>query len=185
MFGISWERKPRHGRIFSRPGRYLTHRNNFWQISKTRLPRPLTSPAASLAIRKHCNMHPHPWTSCLGLDSICRRATWHSIRAISRVQQQHPDSRIGRGYRTQPGINEAEPIASKGDKSFQGKIVSPAGIVHKGPQPSQSKTRFSAADNNCTSAEKRQSATAHEEEKTALMVVGLAGGLAPLWLSSR
>ena len=84
MFGLSWERKPRRGRIFSRPGRDLTHRNNFWLISKTRLPRPLTSPVASFAIRKHCNMHPHPWTSCLGLDSICRQATWHSIRALSR-----------------------------------------------------------------------------------------------------
>ena len=30
-----------------------TLRNNFWQISKTRLPRPLTSPVASLGIRKH------------------------------------------------------------------------------------------------------------------------------------
>ena len=44
----------------------------------------LTSPVASLATRKHCSMHPHPWTSCLGLGSICRRAAWHSIRAISR-----------------------------------------------------------------------------------------------------
>ena len=84
MFGLSWERKPRRGRIFLRPGRDLTHRYNFLQISKTRLPRPLTSPVASPAIRKHCNMHPHPCTSCLGLDSICRRATLHSIRAISR-----------------------------------------------------------------------------------------------------
>ena len=54
MFGLSWERKPRRGRIFSRPGRDLTPRNNFWLISKMRLPRPLTSPVASLAIRKHC-----------------------------------------------------------------------------------------------------------------------------------
>ena len=44
------------------------------------LPRPLTSPVASLGIRKHCNMHPHPRTSCSGLG----RATWHSIRVISR-----------------------------------------------------------------------------------------------------
>ena len=44
----------------------------------------LTCPVASLAIRKHCSVHPHPLTSCLGLDSICRRATWRSIRAISR-----------------------------------------------------------------------------------------------------
>ena len=65
-------------------GKGFDPRNNFWQISKTRLPRPLTSPAASLAITKHSSMHPHPWTSCLGLNSICRRATWHSIRAIPR-----------------------------------------------------------------------------------------------------
>ena len=84
MFGQSMGRRPRRGRIFSKPGRDLTLRNNFWQISKTRLPRPLTSPVASLGIRKHCNKHPHSWTSCSGLGSICRRATWHSIRAISR-----------------------------------------------------------------------------------------------------
>ena len=53
MFVLSWERKPRRGRICSRPGRDLTSRNNFWQISKTRLPHPLTSPAASLATSKH------------------------------------------------------------------------------------------------------------------------------------
>ena len=84
LFGQSQGRRPIRGQIFSRPGRDLTLRNNFWQISKTRLPRPLTSPVASLGIRKHCNIHPHPWTSCSGLGSICRRATWHSIRAISR-----------------------------------------------------------------------------------------------------
>ena len=84
MFGLSWECKPRRGGIFSRPGQDLTPRNNFWQMSKTRLPHPLTSPVASLAIRKHCSMHPQPWTSCLGLDSSCRRAIWHSVRAISR-----------------------------------------------------------------------------------------------------
>ena len=84
-----------------------------------------------------------------------------------------------------PGINEAEPIASKGDKAFQGKIASPAGTVHKGPQPLQNKTRVSAADSDGTSAEKWQSATVHEEETTALVAVGVAGGLAALWLSSR
>ena len=75
------------------------------------------------------------------------------------------------------------------DKAFQGKTASPAGIVHEEPHPSQNKTRVSAADNDGTSAadppEKRQSATAHKEEKTALMAVGIAGGLAALRLSSR
>ena len=81
-----------------------------------------------------------------------------------------------------PGINEAEPIASKGDKAFRGKIAALAGTVHKGPQ---NKTRDSAADNGGMSAEERQSATAHEEVKTTFVAVGIAGGLAALWLSSR
>ena len=75
------------------------------------------------------------------------------------------------------------------DKAFQGKSASPDGTIHEEPQPSQNKTRVSAADNDGTSAadppEKRQSAKAHEEEKTALVAVGIADGLPALWLSSR
>ena len=96
----------------------------------------------------------------------------------NEIQIAGSDAAIGHN----PGINEAEPIATKGDKAFQGKIALPAGTVHKGPQ---NKTRVSAADSDGTSTEKRQSATAHEEEKTALVAVGVAGGLAALWLSSR
>ena len=95
----------------------------------------------------------------------------------NEIQIAGSDAAIGHN----PGINEAEPIASKGDKGFQGKIASPAGAVHKRPQPSQNKTKVSAADSDGTSAEKRQSsATAHEEEKTALVAVGVADGLAAL-----
>ena len=54
----------------------------------------------------------------------------------SEIQIAGSDAAIGHN----PGINEAEPIASKGDKAFQGKIASPAGTVHKGPQPSQNMT---------------------------------------------
>ena len=93
----------------------------------------------------------------------------------NEIQIAGSDAAIGHN----PGINEAEPIASKGDKAFQGKIASPAGTVHKGPQ---NKTTDSAADNSGTSAEERQNATAYEEEKTALVAVGIAGGLAALWL---
>ena len=103
---------------------------------------------------------------------------------INEVESINPTSEVNN-----PGINEAEPIASKDDKAFQGKTASPAGTVHEEPQPSQNKTRVSAADNDGTSAadppEKRQSATAHEQEKTALVAVGIMGGLAALWLSSR
>ena len=174
------DRKPRRGRIFSRPRRDLTPRNNFWLISKTRLPRPMTSPVASLAIRNHCSMHPHPWTSCLGYGAICRRATWHSTRQYPGVQQRNPESW---SYRTQPWDNEAEPIASKGNKAFQEKIASPAGTFHKGPQPSHNKKGPEGDDG--TSAEKWQSTTAHEEEKMALVAIGVAGGLAAFSLSSR
>ena len=90
-----------------------------------------------------------------------------------------------------PRINEVESInpTSEVDKAFQEKTASQTGTVHEEPHPSQNKTRVSVADNDGTSAadppEKRQSATAHEQEKTALVAVGIAGGLAALWLSSR
>ena len=93
-----------------------------------------------------------------------------NIQGYNEIQIAGSDSGIGHN----PGINEAEPIASKGDKAFQGNIASPAGTVHKW---SQNKTRDSAADNGGTSAEERQSATADEEENTALLVVGVASGL--------
>ena len=97
----------------------------------------------------------------------------------NEIQIAGSDAAIGHN----PGINEVESInpTSVVDKAFQGKTASPAGAVNKGPQPS----RDSAADNGGTSAEERQNATAFEEEKTALVAVGIAGGLAALWLSSR
>ena len=51
----------------------------------------------------------------------------------NEIQIAGSDAVIGHN----PWINEAEPInpASKGDKAFQGKTASPAGTVHKGPQP--------------------------------------------------
>ena len=50
----------------------------------------------------------------------------------NEIQIAGSDAAIGHNL----GINEAEPIASKGDKAFQGKIASTAGTIHKGLQPS-------------------------------------------------
>ena len=116
MFGLSWEQKPRRGRIFSRPGQDLTPRKNFWQIPKTRLPRPLTSPIASLAIRNHCNMHPHHWTLVFGIGlhlspSDMKPLSGNIQGYNNEIQIAGSDAAIGHN----PGINEAEPIASNGD----------------------------------------------------------------------
>ena len=100
----------------------------------------------------------------------------------NKIQIAGSDAAIGHN----PWINEVESInpTSEVDKAFQGKTASPAGTVHEGPQPSQNKSSAAEADNDGTSTadppEERQSATAHEEEKTALMAVGIAGGLAAL-----
>ena len=104
-------------------------------------------------------------------------------RYNNEIQIAGSDADIGHS----PGINEADRISSKGNKAFQGKITSPAGTVHKGPQPSQNKTSPEGHDGTSAAdpPEKWQSTTAHEEEKTDLMAVGVAGGLAALWLSSR
>ena len=87
----------------------------------------------------------------------------------NEIQIAGSDAAIGHN----PGINEAEPMASKGDKAFQERIASPAGTVHKEPQPSKD----SAADNGGTSAEERQSTTVHEEEKTTLVAVAIGVAL--------
>ena len=54
------EPEPGQGQIFSRLGRDLMPRNNFWLIWETRLPSPVASPVT----RKHLGMRPHPLTSC-------------------------------------------------------------------------------------------------------------------------
>ena len=56
-----------------------------WPTSKTPSPRPSTSPAASLAIRRRSSMHQPLWTSSLGLGSTSPRANWPSTRAMSRA----------------------------------------------------------------------------------------------------
>ena len=90
----------------------------------------------------------------------------------NEIQIAGSDAAIGHN----PGINEAEPIFSKGDKAFRGKIASPAGTAHRGPQ---NKLRDSAADNGSTSAEERQSATGHGRWDSgwpcgALVIISLA-----------
>ena len=80
-----------------------------------------------------------------------------------------------------------EPIdpASEVDKAFQRKTAPPSGTIHKEPQPSPEKNgdgTFAAGV-----PEERQSdgqATAHKEEKKALVAAGIAVGLVTLGLSS-
>ena len=85
MCRLSWERKPRRARTFSRPGRGSTHKSSSWPKSNTPSPRPSTSPAASLDIKRRSSMHQPFSTSSLGLGSTSPRATWPSTRAMSRA----------------------------------------------------------------------------------------------------
>ena len=108
----------------------------------------------------------------------------------NEIQIAGSDAAIGHN----PWINEAEAInpASKADKAFQEKTASPAGIVHKRPRPfpetnGDGMSAAPAADPAYV-PEERQSdgqAKAHEEEKTAIVAIGIAVGLVVLWLSSR
>ena len=70
----------------------------------------------------------------------------------NEIQIAGSDAVIGHN----PGINEAEPIASKGDKAFQGKIASPAGTVHKGPQPSITRRDVSRDSTECDGPRRRK-----------------------------
>ena len=117
----------------------------------------------------------------------------------NEIQIAGSDAAIGHN----PWINEAEPInpASKSDKAFQGKTASPAGTIHKGPQPTgeastpetnddgtSARSSGTPAADHAPVPEERQSdgqAKAHEEENTALVAIGIAVGLVVLWLSSH
>ena len=57
--------------------------------------------------------------------------------------------------------------------------------VHKGPQPSQNKTRVSAADSTARQRRNGRARRSTKKKTTALVAVGVAGGLAALCLSSR
>ena len=86
-----------------------------------------------------------------------------------------------------PGINGSEQIGkTTGDKSFEVKIVAPAGTDYKGPlsgRPAGSPpTPATVAPQQHASA---AAATSHEEEKTALIDAGVGVGLVALWLSLR
>ena len=58
MCGLSWERKPRRARTLLKPGRGSTLKSSSLPASKTQSPRPSTSPAASLAIRRRSSINP-------------------------------------------------------------------------------------------------------------------------------
>ena len=94
-----------------------------------------------------------------------------------------------------PGINESEQISGTGDKSFVGKIAAPAGTDHKGPPSGKpaadvAEQRGHAADvaeqrGQDQHASGRAAAARHEDEKTALIALGVGVGLVALWLASR
>ena len=87
---------------------------NSWQISKTRLPRLWTSPAASVGI-KNTPVCVHAFRSRLRNRALSD-AERHGAppELYPWVQQPYPDSRIGRGAWTQPrdkrgGVDQSRP----------------------------------------------------------------------------
>ena len=177
-FGQSWDRKLRPVQTFLNPGRDLTLKSNLWRISKMPSPRPSTSPAASLDIKKTLQYASTPLDYVFGIGLY--------LAAIDMAL--HPGN--FQGYNNEiviagseavighnPGINESEQISkTTGDKSFEGKIAAPAGTDHMGPpsgRPAGSPTpaavapvapqqHASAADRKSSS---RAASTSHEEEK--------------------
>ena len=77
-----------------------------------------------------------------------------------------------------PGINELAPISTAGDKTLEGKIIPPAGTVHRGLQHSNQSSQPKQPQTQPVAKPQQQ---AHEEEKAALVVGGIAVGLVTLW----
>ena len=77
MFGLSWERRPRHVRTFSRPGRGSTLKSSSWPTSKMQLLLQSTSPAASLLSKDA--------TVCINPSGLRLR-----VRALPRLERHVP-----------------------------------------------------------------------------------------------
>ena len=184
MFWLSWERKLRCGGIFSKQGHDFFAQKQFLANIEDTIASSFDIPSSISRYQKTLQYASAPLDFVFGIwlypspsDSALHPGNIQGYN--NKIQLAGSDAAIGHNL----GINEALPIANKGDKAFQGKVASPAGTVHNGSQPSQNKTSSEGHDR--TSAEKRPSATAHEEQKTSLVAVGVAGGLSALWLSSR
>ena len=101
------------------------------------------------------------------------------------VQQRDPDSRIGRGYRTQPWDKRGRA------HRLQRRLGIPRNYRLTSRDRLQGAAAFAKQDENQRSRQRRHASgetterDAHKEKKTALVAVGVAGGLAALWLSSR
>ena len=85
-----------------------------------------------------------------------------------------------------PRINELAPISTTGDKTLEGKIVPPAGTVYRGPGSTQQQQPKQPAVAKPVAMPRPQTQPvakpqAHEEEKAALVVGGIAVALVTLW----
>ena len=83
-----------------------------------------------------------------------------------------------------PGINDLAPISTAGDKTLEGKIVPPAGTVHRGPgsaQQQQPKQPAAVVVKPQTPSVAKPQQQAHEEENAVLVVGGIAVCLVTLW----
>ena len=162
-----------------------TLKSSSWPTSKTPSPRPSTSPAASLAIRRR-SYASSPLDFVLGLYLAPSDMAFHpgNVQGYNNeIVIAGSESAIGHN----PGINESEQIGkTTGDKPFEGQIAAPAGTDHKWPlsgRPAGSPpTPATVAPQQHASA---AAATSHEEEKTALIAAGVGVGLVALWLSLR
>ena len=168
MFGLSWERRPRHARTFS------------FSIAS-----PVNIPSSIARYQKTLQ---YASTSLdfvfgLGLYLAPSDMTLHpgNVQCYNKeIVIAGSEAAIGHN----PGINESEQIGKTTDnKSFEGKIAAPAGTDHKGP-PS-GRPAGSPPTPATVAPQQHTAATSHEEEKTALIAAVIGVGLVALWLSLR
>ena len=129
MFGLSWERRPRHARTFSRPGRGFDAQKQFLANVEDAIASPVDIPSSIARYQKTLQYASTPldYVFGLGLYLAPSDMTLHpgNVQGYNNeIVIAGSEAAIGHN----PGINESEQIGKTA-----GKIAAPAGTDHKGP----------------------------------------------------
>ena len=184
MFGLSWERRPRHARTFSRPGRFDAQKQFLANVEDA-IASPDDIPSSIARYQKTLQYASTPLDFVFGLGPYLAPSdmTLHpgNVQGYNNeIVIAGSEAAIGHN----PGINESEQISkTTDDKSFEGQFAAPAGTDHKGP-PS-GRPAGSPPTPATVAPQQHAAATSHEEEKTALIAAVVEVGLVALWLSLR
>ena len=162
-----------------KPGTGLDAQRQFLEIVKAAIDSPVNIPASIERYQNTLQYASTPLDFVFGIglylspsDMVLHPGNIQGYN--NKIVIARTDATVGHN----PGINGLAPFSTADDKTLEGKIVPPAGTVHRGPGSTQQPKQPATVVAKPQPQPKQQ---AHEKEKAALVVGGMAIGLVTLW----